>query len=275
LRTLGRGVLLGAIMVIALSTVVAAQTGPVPVQIPRPPTPSESTADLTQGTWQWLRTEYGDDSVVESGNPIRYTVAFLPDGRLSIRADCNQVIGTYARQGASLTLQLGPTTLAACPPDSQANVFVRDLSAVASYVFSGDMLVLNMRVDTGNMLFEQQPMASLTDTPWHVQSYNNGQGGVVTTLPRTQLSATFGADQRVAGSAGCNRFSGTYTMEGESLSFGPLATTRMACPEPIMEQERAFLAALESTTQFTQTGDRLTLRDADGVMQAVLVPATT
>jgi heat shock protein HslJ len=275
LRTLGPGVLLGAIMVVALSTVVAAQTGPVPVQIPRPLTPPVAPADLTQGTWQWVRTEYGDGSVVEAGNPIRYTIAFRPDGTLSIRADCNQVVGTYTRQGASLTLRLGATTLAACPPDSQADVFVRDLSAVAAYVFSGDHLVLNMRLDTGNMIFEQQPVASLTDTAWHVQSYNNGQGGVVTTLPQTQLTAQFGPDQRVVGSAGCNRFTGTFALDGESVSFGPLATTRMACPEPIMDQERAFLAALEATTQFTQTGDRLTLRNADGAIQAILVSATT
>jgi len=49
---------------------------------------------------------------------------------------------------------------------------------------------------------------------------------------------------RVSGSAGCNRFSGTYELSGNSLRFGPLATTRMACPPEIMAVEDAMLKAL-------------------------------
>ncbi len=49
--------------------------------------------------------------------------------------------------------------------------------------------------------------------------------------------------QRVAGSAGCNRIMGSYTLRKDgSLELGPLATTMMACPD--MEAEAAFLKAL-------------------------------
>src|SRR5262245_37988907 len=124
----------------------------VPVQLPLPP--PVSTDQLTQTTWQWLRTEYSNDTTVEASDPARYTVTFNSDGSLAIRADCNRVVGTYTRSGSALTLQLGPTTLAACPPDSQADVFVRDLANVGTYVFSGANLVLNLRIDVGNMVFE-------------------------------------------------------------------------------------------------------------------------
>jgi heat shock protein HslJ len=48
----------------------------------------------------------------------------------------------------------------------------------------------------------------------------------------------------VSGSTGCNSVSGTYALDGPSLTFGPLATTRMACEEALMAQETAVLEAL-------------------------------
>jgi hypothetical protein len=57
---------------------------------------------------------------------------------------------------------------------------------------------------------------------------------------------TFGTDGALAGSTGCNRFTGTGRMEGGALVIeGPLATTRMACPgEGLSAQEAAVLGVL-------------------------------
>ena len=229
---------------------------------------------LVGPTWRWLRSAYGDDTVTTVVDPNRYTVQFRADGSLAIRADCNSVGGTYTQQDSSLTIQLGPSTLVGCPADSQADTFMRDLSNVATFVMVGDNLVLNLRADAGNMYFEPQPSLSLTETAWHVQSYNNGRGGVTSVLTGTELTATFGADGGVAGSSGCNQFRGNYTVSGDTISIGPLATTRMACPEPIMTQENEFLAALQAATRFDLTAQRLTLRSSNGATQVVLVPST-
>lgn len=69
-------------------------------------------------------------------------------------------------------------------------------------------------------------------------------------------------EQRVRGAAGCNRVTGTYRQEGDDLTIGPLAATKMACPD--MATESAFLAAIGRVRHFTITGRNLTLRDADG-----------
>jgi len=66
----------------------------------------------------------------------------------------------------------------ACPPGSQADVHIRDLSNVATYVFGGSNLVLNLRADASNMIFEVQPVMSLTDTAWTV----NQPPGFATTV---------------------------------------------------------------------------------------------
>jgi heat shock protein HslJ len=72
---------------------------------------------------------------------------------------------------------------------------------------------------------------------------------------------------QVSGNAGCNRYSGTFraSRPQQQIRFGPLATTRMACPGPVMEQEGRFLSIMEAVTGYTFYGDGgLSLVAADG-----------
>lgn len=157
----------------------------------------------------------------------------------------------------------------------QDSVFLRDLSQVASYVFDGPQLVLNMRFSSGNMIFAPQSPTALTGPAWRVTNFNNGMQGVVSTVPGTQLTMMFSEDGAISGSAGCNRYTGSYTLSGSSISFGPIATTLMAClDEDVTRQEQQFLAALMASTTFDLVGDRLTLRDNSGATQIVGVRPT-
>jgi heat shock protein HslJ len=71
------------------------------------------------------------------------------------------------------------------------------------------------------------------------------------------------ANGQVSGSAGCNNYNGTYRSTraagSNTIEFGPLATTRMMCDEPLMDQESLYLAALESATGYTLEGFALTI----------------
>lgn len=80
---------------------------------------------------------------------------------------------------------------------------------------------------------------------------------------RRGFSARF-AGGRVEGSSGCNQYTGGYTLGGDRLSLGPLAGTRMACPETVMALEQHFLAAFRGTLVVAIDGDRLTLSPASG-----------
>lgn len=64
---------------------------------------------------------------------------------------------------------------------------------------------------------------------------------------------------QVFGDAGCNRFTGSFTVNGSRLKIGPLATTLMACGDAQMKAETTFLKRLQSATSFMQAGDTLTL----------------
>jgi copper homeostasis protein (lipoprotein) len=68
--------------------------------------------------------------------------------------------------------------------------------------------------------------------------------------------------KRVTGSGGCNRISGGYQTGRDTLRFGALATTQMACPN--MNTESAFLRALGETRRFRAHGRTLELLDARG-----------
>ncbi len=48
--------------------------------------------------------------------------------------------------------------------------------------------------------------------------------------------------RRASGAGGCNRFTGSYEVNGDRLAFGETAATMMACLEG-METEKAFFAA--------------------------------
>ena len=113
---------------------------------------------------------------------------------------------------------------------------------------------------------------SLVGSEWRVAAVNNGRQAVVSIISGTTLTMTFAGDGQASGSAGCNRYHARYEAEAAHLRFRSPAATRMMCSHKgIMEQERAFLKALETVTTARHEGDRLELRTADGALAVTLV----
>ncbi len=80
------------------------------------------------------------------------------------------------------------------------------------------------------------------------------------------ISAQFSSDGKVNGSAGCNRYSGSYTVSGNKITFpAPLASTMIMCEQAIMDQETAYLNALGQAKTYTVKSDQLTLFDSAGL----------
>ena len=72
-------------------------------------------------------------------------------------------------------------------------------------------------------------------------------------LEKVQVSLEYDPEEgRISGSAGCNRYFGEATVDGDALTFstGPLGMTRMACSEEIMVQEAEFIETLGQVTRF-------------------------
>lgn len=66
-------------------------------------------------------------------------------------------------------------------------------------------------------------------------------------------------DKMVTGFAGCNTFSGSYTLEkGWRIRFSQMATTMKACPD-VNVNEREFLEVFELADNYTIYNDTLSL----------------
>ena len=76
--------------------------------------------------------------------------------------------------------------------------------------------------------------------------------------------------QRMYGHAGCNRMSGEYSRENDSLAFSRLVTTKMACAKG-MAQEQQFLQALAATQGHRVEAGRLVLLNDAGQPVATLM----
>lgn len=73
-----------------------------------------------------------------------------------------------------------------------------------------------------------------------------------------------GETPRFAASVGCNQMAGSFSLEGEAISFGQAAMTMMACPPPLDNLERDLAAALSSVQSLRLVGDRLELVEGSG-----------
>ena len=76
----------------------------------------------------------------------------------------------------------------------------------------------------------------------------------------------------MSGSSGCNTYSGGYKLDGSTVTIGPLASTRMACDQALMDQETAFLTALQTPGTVEQSGANVSIRDANGATQVTFGP---
>ena len=269
-------------VLVVTSTALAACTGGgaaptvAPTQPPAQPTARASAQELSGTVWKWTGSLFSDGSKTTPDDPNKYLIQFLPNGSVSITADCNQVLGTYTVDGNQLTITPGPTTLVACPAGSLGDEFVRQLGTVSSYLFDGDNLVLEFKFDSGTMTFAPSAPTGLPGSAWDVVKYNNGKQAVVTLVADSQITLNFGADGTVSGMSGCNTYTGGYESGDGTLTVGPLAGTRMFCDSPsgVMDQEAQYLTALQNAATYEIAGDTLTIRDADGAMQVVATRST-
>lgn len=274
MRTSRLHLVLTAAMV-TLLTASCAPASPSPGGTPASPAASAAstspTATSPQGTrpqgdlsgTHWVLAELGGQPPL-AGTTV--TAAFTGEGSVAGSGGCNRYRGAVsASEGAITVDEAVAMTMMACdePIMTQEAAFLEALRAARSYTLADNELRLTDADGAQLARFTAQPQ-ELAGTSWQVTAYNDGRSAVVSLLSGTTVTADFGTDGKVSGTGGCNRFTGGFTLDGTGIAIGPLAGTRMACAEPagVMEQEAAFMKALESAATFVLEGESLTLRDA-------------
>lgn len=111
---------------------------------------------LTGIVWQW--TQLVDPlTKITVDDPSRYTVEFLADGTVAVKADCNNGRGSYTTEGSSISIEVLAMTRAQCPPDSKSDEFIANLNRAAIHFFEGENLYLDLPMDSGTLEFVPAP----------------------------------------------------------------------------------------------------------------------
>ncbi|HEX9856401.1 MAG TPA: Pr6Pr family membrane protein [Acidimicrobiia bacterium] len=84
-------------------------------------------------------------------------------------------------------------------------------------------------------------------------------------------SIAFSDEGRVSGSTGVNRLSGTFSLDGDHLTLGPIAMTRMMGPPNLAEQEQRLTAVLAKVAIMRIAGPNLELDHGDSVSRLRMV----
>lgn len=106
----------------------------------------------------------------------------------------------------------------------------------------------------------------LTAQEWELKSMT--EKGTVVANPKELPTLLFSDSSRISGSAGCNRFFGTYTIgEKDALSIATKGRTMMFCPD--MNFEDRYMKALDEVASYSIKANELTLTNV--AMQLVIV----
>ncbi len=212
----------------------------------------------------WTVISIGGAATIADAQP---TMAFTPEGMISGSGGCNQYSGTFRTDGDRITVSDLASTMMMCEGErgAQETAFTSGLTGATTW----------RQLEDGNLQLSgvteivagpsgpdgppetapvAAPVTELPGTSW-VLTEMGGTADFANIVP----TLSFGGDGTVSGFAGCNTFTGTYTIDGQALSFGPLASTKMACEPPASAVEAEYLGALAGVGEWTLTDGGLDL----------------
>jgi heat shock protein HslJ len=207
----------------------------------------------------WRLTQIAGTEPAGLATLTRAVTVQFEAGQVRGFSGCNTFSGGYEVEGDRLKLGQLASTMMACPEpgSSVEHAFQQAFAGTLEFGVDGGWLRVG-----DSLRFERETPPQLDGSAWKVTSYNNNRQAVVGVIGDSDVTMSFGNGE-VTGSAGCNRFHATYATEGNRIRLGPAATTRRACDEPLMTQEREFLAALASAVIWRIDGNVLDLHRAD------------
>lgn len=217
----------------------------------------------------WVLKSYSLKGEITDVPPSGSVTARFAADKIAGKA-LNSYNGTFNTDDDGNVTQVGPiaSTKMAGPPELMTleTAYFAALEKAESYYSDGTTLTL-YGADEEELAAYEKSTVSLVGK-WDVTSYNNGKQAVVSVISTTSVTAEFGADGKVSGNGGINSYGGSYTTEGaNAISVGQLNSTMMAGPQEVMDQEAAYLKALQSATKYSISGDQLEMRDDSGALQ--------
>ncbi len=215
------------------------------------------------GSWDVNRVAAASGTL-EPPLPGTTLTATITETEINGESGCNSYMGAAIVDGSSV--RFGPLvgTLMACADAAvmhQERAFTTLLQSVDSWQRTTDGIDLIADGITVVELVEAD--ADLAGSSWNVVAINNQKGGVQSIVADSGPSLVFDEDHGVSGSTGCNNYFGTYSSDGDTLTFSGLGATEAYCQDT-SEQERWLLTALRNAATYTVDSRKLELFDANG-----------
>lgn len=211
------------------------------------------------GTWRLV--ESSKDG--KSATGVESTLVFTTD-RASGNGGCNQFNGAYTANDDKLKISPLASTRMACagPAMSQETWYLQSLQTATRYeidgltlriYFGGGKPVLTLTRQSASAKPQPTAAPTLVGSAWRlVESSKDGKSA-----SNVESTISFTADT-ASGKGGCNNFGGSYTVTGDKIQFGNLASTLMACiANEMMTQEAWYLKSLNTATRYEMSGNTL------------------
>ncbi len=245
------------------------------------PTAPDGKAVLALPGTEWELTAIGITSVnLVEGTTI--TLAFDEES-LGGTAGCNLYFGGYTLDENRIAIDGIGSTLMYCEEPGvmeQEQLYLSLLGDAATVRIDGDTLTLSDADGVGTLIFEKIPekgpvASALPGTEWELGTIGSKDGTVSSVLSGTTITLIFD-EETLSGSAGCNRYFGSFEVTDDQIAFGAIGSTKMHCGEAgVMEQEQRYLAMLGEVSSFEIGSDSLTLFDEEGHARLVFHPKAT
>lgn len=197
----------------------------------------------------------------------RMTIEFN-DGRINGWTGCNGFDqGSYSLNGTSFQIDSSGmiTTLMACEEAVMAQEarFLAALQTAKGLLADGEDTI-TIIYDEGEMILKRdgtplaQPENALDGSRWNlVELILNGESLPLVSGSRPTVDFKDGS---IGGTTGCNSFGGAYTIGDETIRFGEMPMTQMACLEDgLMEQEANIMAVLKQVSRWEIAAGQLIL----------------
>ncbi len=195
----------------------------------------------------------------------KQTIAGAPPYAFSLEYDAAQIqdkMRYSLRATVNLNDQLLMTTTQAFDPFKGEGGPIELKLSMVPRTTSAALTQAQQTPDTGLAVVSVRPLASLDNTYWKLLSLG-GQAVIMSQGQKREAYIQLQAnDLSLKGFAGCNQLMGSYTVQGNDLSFAQVGVTRKACSVG-MDMESGLLQTLQATRYFSIHEHVLTLLNDD------------
>lgn len=215
--------------------------------------------------WQLVELD-GKEVPATVNGKMPFLQLLQAEGRYAATGGCNGIGGEYnLKPGGGISFERGMSTMMACE-DMHVEHGLRQVFEQADrYEVGANGLILKKGADVTLAKFAlvKEELSSLAGS-WELDYIEDSALAFDSLYASRKPTINFDvATKKVTGNSSCNSFFGTFEADGSTIKFGPLGSTKMACPG---SGEQVFLKNLERVTSFDVQEGTLTLIQDDVVV---------